>query len=238
MARTAPLAASTPSILSAIEGSLTPTTWNLARAGLARGPRKLKTVGIPSSRRTGPANRMAGWKRGAKQNPSPISSMHRATPSGARSATAPSASRTSAAPTADDEARPPCLHTLAPEAATTNEAMVDTLIDDSRSPPVPQVSTTSSPAGRSNGTAWATMARTNPVISSTDSPLDRMATAMPAIWAGLASPSSTWHSTTSASSALSDSPASRRVRTPGQFPSAAKAPGAGEGDVRGASATP
>ena len=91
-----------------------PHHLELARAGLARGPRKLNTVGIPRSLRTGPANRMAGWKRGAKQNPIPTSSMHRATPAGPRSATTPSASSTSAAPTAEDEARPPCLHTLAP----------------------------------------------------------------------------------------------------------------------------
>src|SRR5580704_11022098 len=73
------------------------------------------------------ANRMAGWKRGAKQNPIPTSSRHRATPSGPRSATTPRDSRTSAAPTEEDAARPPCLHTFAPVAATTNAAMVDTL---------------------------------------------------------------------------------------------------------------
>ena len=224
MARRVPLAASTPSILSAMEASLTPTTWNLARAGLASGPRKLNTVGMPSSRRTGPAKRMAGWNLGAKQNPSPTSSMDRATPAGPRSATAPSASSTSAAPTAEDEARPPCLHTLAPVAATTNEAMVDTLIDCSRSPPVPQVSTRSIPAGSGNGTAWATMARTNPVISATDSPFDRNATANPAIWAGVASPDRTSPSTTSASSADIDWPLRRPVRTPGQEPSPEKEP--------------
>ena len=103
---------------------------------------------MPNSLRTGPANRMAGWKRGAKQKPMPTSSMHRATPFGPRSTTTPRASSTSAAPTADEEARPPCLHTLAPVAATTRAAMVDTLMLRSRSPPVPQVSTTSMPAGR------------------------------------------------------------------------------------------
>jgi hypothetical protein len=82
---------------------------------------------------------------------------------------------------AEDEARPPCLHTLVPVAATTRAAMVDTLMLRSRSPPVPQVSMTSMPEGRSSGTAWATMARTNPVISSTDSPLARSAVAMAAI---------------------------------------------------------
>ncbi len=222
MARRVPLAASTPSILSAMAGSLTPTTWNLARAGLARGPRKLNTVGMPSSLRTGPANRMAGWNRGAKQNPSPTSSIDRATPAGPRSATAPSASSTSAAPTAEDEARPPCLQTLAPDAATTSEAMVETLMDRRRSPPVPHVSTRSSPAGRSSGRAWATMARTKPVISATDSPFARSATASPAICAGVASPASTWPRTCSAWPAVNDSPPRSRPSTPGQRPSASK----------------
>ena len=113
----------------------------------------MKTVGMPSSLRTGAANRMAGWKRGAKQNPMPTSSMQRATPTGPRSATTPSASRTSAAPTAEDEARPPCLQTLEPVAATTRAAMVETLMLRSRSPPVPHVSTRSVPGGTGSGTA-------------------------------------------------------------------------------------
>ena len=80
--------------------------------------------------------------------------MQRATPAGPRSITTPSASRTSAEPAADDAARPPCLHTLAPAPATTSAAMVDTLIDRLRSPPVPQVSTTSSGRGTGSGSAW------------------------------------------------------------------------------------
>ena len=163
---------------------------------------------------------MAGWKRGAKQNPMPTSTMQRSTPAGPRSATTPSASSTSAAPTADDEARPPCLHTLAPVAATTRAAMVDTLMLRSRSPPVPQVSMTSMPAGRSRGTAWATMARTKPVISSTDSPLARRAVARAAIWAGVASPARTWPMTVSADATVSEVPDNRSVRTPGHPPNA------------------
>ena len=93
--------------------------------------------------------------------------------------------------------------------------MVDTLMLRSRSPPVPQVSMTSMPAGRSRGTAWATMDRTKPVISSTDSPLARRAVTRAAIRAGEAAPDSTWPITVSAESAVSDVPASRSVRTPG-----------------------
>ena len=52
-------------------GSPTPTTWRVAQAGLASGPRKLNIVATPSSRRTGAAKRIAGWKRGAKQKADP-----------------------------------------------------------------------------------------------------------------------------------------------------------------------
>ena len=43
----------------------------------------LKAVGMPRSRRDGPAWRMAGWYRGAKQKPMPASATHAATPVGA-----------------------------------------------------------------------------------------------------------------------------------------------------------
>ena len=176
---------------------------------------------------------MAGWNRGAKQKPIPTSSMHRVTPAGARSATAPSASSTSAAPTAEDEARPPCLQTLAPVAATTSAAIVETLMLRRRSPPVPQVSMSSVPSGTSSGTAWESMARTNPVISETDSPLARSASASAAILAGPASPTRTSPSTTSASSTLSERPSSNRVSTPGQPPRSAKESGDTVSPTRG-----
>src|SRR4051794_14317831 len=43
-----------------MRASLTPTTWRVGRAGLARGPRKLNTVGTPSSRRGGGGGRGGG----------------------------------------------------------------------------------------------------------------------------------------------------------------------------------
>ncbi len=52
---------STPIIRSAIRASATPTACRVARAGLASGPNTLKTVGTPSSPRTGAASRIAGW---------------------------------------------------------------------------------------------------------------------------------------------------------------------------------
>ena len=58
--------------------------------------------------------------------------------------------------------------------------------------------------GRSSRTPWATMARTNPVISSVDSPFACRAVASAAICAAVASPERTCPSTTSASTTSSD----------------------------------
>ena len=119
----------------------------------------------------------------------PTSARHRVTPAGPRSTTTPSASSTSAVPTDDDAARLPCLHTVAPAPAAMQAAMVDTLILRSRSPPVPTTSSRS--PSTTTGSPWASMARTNPLISSIDSPLTRRATTNAAIWASEAEPSST-----------------------------------------------
>ena len=137
----------TPSMRSARLASASPTTSRRTCAGLAIGPRMLKTVGTPSSRRAGPAWRMAGWNRGAKQNAMPAASMQLATSSGVSSRRTPSASSRSAAPHADDAARLPCLHTGTPAPATTNEARVETLMVWLRSPPVPTMSTSWSRRG-------------------------------------------------------------------------------------------
>src|SRR5215213_3365211 len=82
----------------AIRGSATPRAWWPARAGLVRGPRKLNTVGTPSSRRGTAAWRKAGWNTGAKQNPMLTSSMVAATPSGGRAIATPRPSSRSALP--------------------------------------------------------------------------------------------------------------------------------------------
>ena len=216
MALITPLAAMTESIFSAMAGSLTPTTCRVGRAGLVRGRRKLNTVGMPSSRLVGTAWRKAEWKRGARQNPMPASATQRATPSGPRSTTTPKASSTSADPPESEAPRLPCLQTLAPAPATTKAAMVDTLMVWLPSPPVPHVSTRFSPA--CTGSAWSSMARTRPDISSIVSPLLRRPSAKPAIWAEVALPSRTSPSTAAASSDESDSPRSNRARTPGQPP--------------------
>ena len=130
---------------SAKRASATPMTWRRTRPGLAIGPSRLNTVGIPISRRDGAAKRNAGWNRGAKQKPMPASSTQRRTPSGVSSSTTPSASKTSAVPHSDDAPRAPCLHTGTPAPATTMAAIVDTLIECERSPPVPTMSTARRP---------------------------------------------------------------------------------------------
>ena len=55
-----PRPASTPASTGPIRGSATPTAWDRGRAGLATGPRKLNTVGTPSSRRGTAVCRSAG----------------------------------------------------------------------------------------------------------------------------------------------------------------------------------
>ena len=114
-----PWARSDASIRSAKRASATPISWRRTRPGLAIGPSRLNTVGMPISRRDGAAKRNAGWKRGAKQKPMPASSTQRRTPSGDSSRTTPSASSTSAVPHSDDAPRAPCLHTGTPAPATT-----------------------------------------------------------------------------------------------------------------------
>src|SRR5215207_11416779 len=198
-----PVRRRTSAMIGAIRGSATPRAWWAARAGLVRGPRKLNTVGTPSSRRVPVAWRIAGWNTGAKQKPMPTSATVAATPSGGRVIATPRASRRSALPQRPDMARLPCLATRWPAPTATTAARVDTLKVPARSPPVPQVS--SSGPGTSRGAAAASMALTRPVISVAVSPLMRRPVAKAAIWAGVASPASTEPMAAPASSSLRSS---------------------------------
>ena len=116
------------------DGSATPRSIRRTRAGLASGPRMLKAVGMPISRRDGPAWRRAGWNRGARQKPIPASSTQRATAAGDSSIATPRASSRSAAPHA--RTRPGCRACTpgTPAPATTSAARVDTLMLWLRSP--------------------------------------------------------------------------------------------------------
>src|SRR6266542_1894247 len=112
-------------MIGAMRGSATPTAAWAARAGLVSGPRKLNTVGTPSSRRGAPAWRNDGWNTGAKQKPMPASSTQAATPSGGRPMVTPSASSRSALPHMLEAARLPCLATRWPAPATTEPMAAD-----------------------------------------------------------------------------------------------------------------
>ncbi len=88
--------------------------------------------------------------------------------------------------------RLPCLHTGAPAAAVTKQAMVDTFRAAARRlapPPVPTMSTASEAwAPRSIGSEASSMASTMPDTSSTASPFIRRATMYAAICASEAAP--------------------------------------------------
>jgi hypothetical protein len=162
----------------------TPTAWAGGRAGLVRGPRKLKTVGTPSSRR-GPAVRLSPeLNAGAKQNVMPTSSATLTTAAGGRLMTTPSSSSTSAAPAREEAARPPCLTTLTPAAAATMAAMVEMFTVWARSPPVPTRSTGSPET--LIAADFRSMPSASPDTSATLSPLARSAIANAAIWASVA----------------------------------------------------
>ena len=187
IARSTPSRTSVSAILGTSAASETPSACRRAPAGLQRGPRTLKTVRTPSSRRGTAAKRNDGWKIGANRNPIPAPSMVAATPAGGRSIFTPSASSTSALPHVEEAARLPCLATRAPQAAATMAASVEMLKLPDPSPPVPQVSRSSAGAGTEMGVASSRMVRASPAISSTVSPLTRSATMKPAIWLAVAS---------------------------------------------------
>jgi hypothetical protein len=207
-----PRPAITAATTGAIRRSAQPMAPATGRAGLVSGPRKLKTVPMPSSRRGTAACRKPGWNTGAKKNPMPASSTQRATPAAGRSMTTPRASSTSAVPDAEDAARLPCLATGTPAAAVTIAAIVEMFTVWAPSPPVPTMSTQST--GRLTGVASSTMVAARPATSSGDSPFARSATRNPATWTGDASPVITWRIAQRVSSALRSSWRSRRLSSP------------------------
>ena len=122
-------------------GSYTPRTCACAPAGLASGPRILKTVLHPSSCRTGMTWRMAGWWFGAKRNAIPTCSTIPAWRIGSTARFTPSADSTSAEPQVLLTLRFPCFTTGIPAPAATSADAVLILNVCVPSPPVPQVST-------------------------------------------------------------------------------------------------
>ncbi len=209
-----PRRANTPAITGAIRRSAQPMAWACGRAGFASGPRKLKVVPMPSSRRGAAVYRIAGLKTAAKQNVMPASPAISATRATGRSSRMPSFSRTSAEPDIDEADRFPCLTTRAPAPAATIAAIVEMLTEFERSAPVP--TTSSSRPGTEIGVPREYIASTSPHTSSVVSPLARRATAKPAIWASVASPARISPIAQVACSALRSRPATSAPRTSGQ----------------------
>ena len=87
----APRVRKTPVMSGTRSRCATPTALASARAGLHSGPRKLKTVGTPSSARVGPAWRKPGWKAAANANVMPARVSVSATASGVSVRSMPSA---------------------------------------------------------------------------------------------------------------------------------------------------
>ena len=127
----------------------TPTAFASARAGLHSGPRKLKTVGTPSSARVGPAWRKPGWNADAKANVMPAR-VERLGDRLGRRASGRCRARRARRDEPDDElaARLPCLTTGTPDAAATTAAIVETFTVPNRSPPVPTMSSTAGSTGK------------------------------------------------------------------------------------------
>ena len=169
-ARFAPRRSSTRTWMPTRSGWNTPMRMLGAPAGLVSGPRMLKIVRTPISRRTGATTFIAGWWLGANMKPMPHLAMQAATCSGCRSSEAPKASSTSAEPLLDDTPRLPCLATLAPAAAATNIAAVEMLKLCAPSPPVPTMSRKCSPGSatstlRANSRITVAAAAISPTVS-------------------------------------------------------------------------
>ena len=224
-ARSDPCSRNDASMRSATAGLATPISCRRTRPGLAIGPSRLNTVAMPISRLLGAANRNAGWNLGARQKPMPTVSTQRSTPLGDNSMATPSSSSTSAAPHCDDAARAPCLQTGTPAPATTIAAIVLTLMEWLRSPPVPTMSTArdrrSSPSG-TNAAASST-ASSRPLSSSGDSPLARRATTKPMSWAAVASPDRMVAIAARACDAGRSRPSTSSVKSAGQPPKSSSA---------------
>src|SRR5918995_3689439 len=132
---------------------------------------------------------------------------HRETASGPTSSRPPRASSTSAEPHWLVAERLPCFATRQPAPAAMNAAVVDTL-KVGRPPPVPAVSTRSSPASTLRANERIALAR--PASSATVSPFVRRAIRKAAVCVSEAFPSITSESTRSASAADRSSPPAKR----------------------------
>src|SRR6202165_5197049 len=148
----APSLSSASATTAARSGSATQITWRRTPAGLASGPTRFITDGVPSSRRTAPTCFIAGWKLGANRNTTRASLRTRAAAGASRTMRMPSASSTSAEPQREVNERLPCLGTTAPAPAATRAA--------ARAPPIgagvapPRITTPNTSAVRLWDSDW------------------------------------------------------------------------------------
>lgn len=150
------------------ESRQTPTTMSWARAGLANGPTRLKTVRMPRAFRRGATFPMTGWRVRAKRKAIPVSRRERSNSPGGCSRRTPASSSTSAAPQREETARLPCLATVTPAPAATRAAVVEMLKERPPSPPVPTMSAHF--PGATTEVMCSRRKRAHPVNSSTASP--------------------------------------------------------------------
>src|SRR5690606_20989051 len=169
-------------------GWKTPIRMLGAPAGLVSGPRMLKMVRTPISRRTAATFFIAGWWLGANMKPTPVLRRLSATCSGSSMMLPPSASSTSAAPDFEDTPRLPCLATVAPAAAATKVAAVEMLKVWAPSPPVPTMSTKWGPPSNSTRRANSRMTEAAAVIWPMVSFLMRRPARIAAVMTGETSP--------------------------------------------------
>ena len=127
----------------------------------------------------------------------------------------PKTSSISEEPVLPDADLEPCFSTGIPAAAVTTEAIELMLTVPTRSPPVPTMSTASSPVF--NSTALSSITSTKPASSETVSPLDRKAIMNAPIWLSDASPDMISRSAQLAAVLVRSSPAKRALRVIGQL---------------------
>ena len=121
-------------------GSATPISCRCTRPGLAIGPSRLNTVGMPISRRDGPANRNAGWKLGRSRTRCPRLDAVLDTLRRELDRDPELLEHVGGAALRRGDRLPVFAHRH-PAPAVTIAAIVDTLIECESSPPVPTMST-------------------------------------------------------------------------------------------------
>ena len=180
--RAARAAASTPASTGPIRGSATPTAWAAGRAGLATGPRKLNTVGTPSSRRGTAVCRSAGWYSGANRNDH--AGLLRQLLGRGRRQVDHHAERLEHVGGPARRRRGPVSVLGHPGAGRGRDDRAHRRDVDRPGPVAAGADQVDEPSGNRAASAWSSMAAASPATSAGVSPFIRSATPNPAIWVG------------------------------------------------------